>query len=143
MATREDIISTAKTYIDTPYHHQGRVKGVGLDCCGLVICVAKELGLSDYDLDGYSRTGDGVDFVEQFNKTCLPSKDLEPGNIVVIRVGRYPHHCGIVSMLKDHLSLIHAYQSQGSVKEHYLDSSWSDRIVAIYQFPNVGEQWKS
>lgn len=138
MTTQEDIVKCAKTYLETPYHHQGRVKGEGVDCCGLLLCVAHELGLSDYDLDGYSRFGDGFSFMMEFSKICgEPVKTLIAGNLVVIKVGRYPHHCGILSILDGRLSLIHAYQSLGKVVEHNLDESWCNRIVASFKFPNV------
>lgn len=69
---KEQIIAKAREFIGTPYLHQGRVKGAGIDCCGLVIQVAKELGLSDYDLTGYSRYADGVDFLKEFFEQCRP-----------------------------------------------------------------------
>jgi len=31
------IIEKAREFIDTPYEHQGRLKGIGIDCCGLII----------------------------------------------------------------------------------------------------------
>jgi len=31
------IIEKAREFIDTPYEHQGRLKGIGIDCCGLIM----------------------------------------------------------------------------------------------------------
>ena len=31
---RDDIVAAAREYLDTPFVHQGRVKGVGIDCAG-------------------------------------------------------------------------------------------------------------
>ena len=39
---KKQIIQTARQWLDTPYHHQARVKGVGVDCIGLVIGVCWE-----------------------------------------------------------------------------------------------------
>ena len=36
-----DIVTEARTWVRTPYHHQARLKGVGVDCAGLVIGVAR------------------------------------------------------------------------------------------------------
>ncbi len=36
-----DVVRTARTWLGTPYHHQGRLKGVGVDCAGLLIGVAQ------------------------------------------------------------------------------------------------------
>jgi len=35
------IIEKAREFIDTPYEHQGRLKGIGIDCCGLIILGAR------------------------------------------------------------------------------------------------------
>ena len=43
MATGLDVVRMARTWLGTPYHHQGRVKGAGVDCGGLVIGVARFL----------------------------------------------------------------------------------------------------
>ena len=34
---RDSIVAEARTWLDTPYLHQGRRKGHGVDCLGLVI----------------------------------------------------------------------------------------------------------
>ena len=44
-ATRADAVRVARTYIDTPFQHMGRLPGVGLDCAGVLVCVARELSL--------------------------------------------------------------------------------------------------
>ena len=54
-----DIVTTARKWLGTPFHHQGRVPNVGLDCVGLVIQVAKELNLSNFDTTNYSAIPDG------------------------------------------------------------------------------------
>ena len=43
--TPYDIVTQARTWIGTPYHHAAAVKGVGSDCTGLLIGVARELGI--------------------------------------------------------------------------------------------------
>ncbi len=45
MVTGQNIVDVAKTYIGTPFHHLGRIKDVGIDCVGIIICVAKELNI--------------------------------------------------------------------------------------------------
>ena len=42
-----NICQQARTWLGTPFKHQGRVKGVGVDCLGLLIGVAQELDLRD------------------------------------------------------------------------------------------------
>jgi len=45
MITRAQVVEVARTWLGTPFHHQGRVKGVGIDCVGLTIGIAQELGI--------------------------------------------------------------------------------------------------
>ena len=58
MALLSDIVDQARGYLGTPFLHQGRTRH-GLDCVGLVIRVAHDLGLSDYDIDHYARAPSG------------------------------------------------------------------------------------
>ena len=49
------LLTEARSWLDTPYHHQGRLKGVGVDCIGLIIGVAHALNLSEFDTHDYAR----------------------------------------------------------------------------------------
>ena len=37
--TRTDVVAAAREWLGTPFHHQARLRGVGVDCVGLVIGV--------------------------------------------------------------------------------------------------------
>jgi len=50
---REQIVSVARAAVGTPWRHQRRVAGLGLDCIGLLVHVAREL---DLEGAGYSKT---------------------------------------------------------------------------------------
>ena len=43
MIAREAIITAARGWAGTPYHHQASVKGVGCDCLGLIRGLWREL----------------------------------------------------------------------------------------------------
>lgn len=46
LVTGKDIIVIAKTYLGTPWKHQGgRLKHKGIDCAGYIVKVMEELGL--------------------------------------------------------------------------------------------------
>jgi cell wall-associated NlpC family hydrolase len=45
MATRAEIIAEARTWLKTPWRHQGRLKGIGCDCVGHIVCVPRALGI--------------------------------------------------------------------------------------------------
>jgi cell wall-associated NlpC family hydrolase len=48
---RSQIVAEAFTWLRTPYHHQARIKGVGVDCVWLLIEVYKSVGLVAPDFD--------------------------------------------------------------------------------------------
>ena len=145
MTTALDIVTEARTWLGTPFHHQGRVKGVGVDCAGLVICTAKELGLvaQDYDFKGYSRTPDGGSLIAECDRllTRIGQEDMRPGCVAVFHFAHDPQHLGIVAdYLHGGLSLIHALASadgKGSVVEQRLSIDILRRLVQGYAFPGV------
>jgi hypothetical protein len=59
---------------DTPFHHQARLEGVGVDCVGLVISVAREMGAvpADWDVGGYGRVPDGKRLVHHLSERLVP-----------------------------------------------------------------------
>ena len=36
---RARIVAEAMTWLGTPYHHRGKLKGIGVDCAQLPLCV--------------------------------------------------------------------------------------------------------
>ena len=47
--TRMDIVREAREWIDTPFKHQGHLKGVACDCIGLIKAIGMQHKLMDYD----------------------------------------------------------------------------------------------
>ncbi|MFN7948388.1 MAG: NlpC/P60 family protein [Blastocatellia bacterium] len=98
MVTREQLIAAARLRLGTPYQHQGR-DGFGLDCIGLLLVVAHELGLSDFDFLEYSTRPDGV----TFQRLCgahmdeIPVTEARAGDVLLLRFGRLPQHAGILT----------------------------------------------
>ncbi len=139
MTCRAQITQVARTYLNTPFHHQGRVKGRkgGIDCVGLVAGPGKELRLLTYDVQVYSRTPDGSLLVHA--RKCLversPGQRLE-GTIVLFQMrasDNGPHHMGLLTPA----GLIHTYANIGKVVEHSLTKAWSERIVAAFDYPGI------
>lgn len=145
---RADVVSKAREYLGTKFGHQGRVKGLALDCVGLPLCVAGELGLKGKNgetLDGnhynvYTRQPLG-DYVLDMCKKLLTQKPIrlmQPGDVLSLRVETAACHVGIVSEVNGVLSIIHAYD--GGVKkcvEHELGARWKERIAGCFRFPEV------
>lgn len=141
MPTRAEVVAKAREYLGTPFADQGRIKRLCIDCIGLPLCVAQELGLldrngepilgSDYRNYG-SQPVDEVIHSEFCRRLTL--KDItEPGDAVTIRLSRRAIcHAGIVT----DCGLIHAVKPRGVV-EHVIDDRWRKRITGIFQFPGV------
>lgn len=134
MPTRQDIIDTARQYLDTPFHHQARVKGVGIDCAGLLICVARDLGLQHYDVQGYSSVPSGSDFVKHLDANLDPIQAIEPGCVLLMTFAIDPQHVAIATSEN---SIIHSYAIVRRCVEHDLDAKWRSSIRKIYRFRGI------
>jgi cell wall-associated NlpC family hydrolase len=55
-----EIVEKAREFLGTPWHHDARIKGVGIDCTGLLACTLAELGVPVQDQRGYN-LGDQYD----------------------------------------------------------------------------------
>ena len=146
---RNVIVECARTYVGTPFPHQGRVKGKGIDCVGLPLCVAAELGLKDkrgnpihVELAGkYSDQPQGNLVHETvgyyINRKGMP--DMKPGDVLTMWVAHgATTHAGIVGDSPEGLTVIHATSGAGDAcVEHLLTGYWREHIAGVFQFPEV------
>jgi cell wall-associated NlpC family hydrolase len=134
------IIKTAREYIDTPFHWHGRVKGVGVDCAGLPICVGREIGLFPplFDLRDYGNLP--VNMIETLGAYLeeIPKDHAQTGDLLIFRIKRSPTHCGILSEWDGGKTVIHC-DMRWDVQEHSLDQKWADRIVAAFDMKTFKE----
>ncbi len=144
--TRTRILSLARSWIGTPYHHQASARGAGVDCVGLVRGVYRSLyGREAETLPGYSRdwaeaTGDEtlIDAARRHLIEIAPA-DLQPGDVLVFRYR--PHlvakHTAILSATPTaEATLIHALEG-AEVAEVALNDWWRRRIAAAFAFPGI------
>jgi cell wall-associated NlpC family hydrolase len=144
MSTRADIVRVARSYLGTPFHHLGRLPGVGLDCAGVLVCVCRELGLvsAGFDTPAYSPTPDGrtlLDGCAQY-MTPIDREAMQPGDAILVITDLHPQHLAI---LGDHahggLSIIHAaaLARPARVIETRLLFSRAQRFVAAFALPGI------
>ncbi len=110
--------------------------GRGLDCVGLALVVARELGLSDYDWTGYSRLPQPRLLFAHAARAGFRRKDMgcvTGGDLLVMRFHEDPAHVAIAT--ERAAGIIHACARRGRVVEHRLDRRWRDRIVGCFLFP--------
>lgn len=125
------ITELARECVGTPFYHQGRVKGVGMDCAGVVAYVLDGLNLPYNDAKGYPRTPfDGM------LKKCLDDEpslheisSIEPGCVILMRVTNDPQHLAIWTGEK----IIHGSLEVGMVAEQSMPPSRKAKIVSCYR----------
>jgi cell wall-associated NlpC family hydrolase len=148
MTMRSDIVAYARTLIGTPFHHAARLPGVGVDCAGVLVLVARQCALvsQDFDLPAYAEHPDGrtmLAWCDKYMGARLTEKTMQPGDAVVMITDRLPQHLGV---LGDHrhggLSLIHASNTANPPRVIETGLRWlpNQRFVASYSFPGV-ELW--
>lgn len=135
--TVTQIIAAARACIGTPFRHQGRIPCVALDCAGLVVAVAKDIGADYIDRPNYGRMPSGG-LLESVldDQPCLvrvPNAARQAGDVLLMRFTGEPQHLAICAGE----TIIHSYQQVGRVCEHRLADVWIARIVRVYRFRGV------
>jgi len=115
---RIEVVATAMQWQNTPYHHQGNLKGVGVDCVMLMVEIYKACGVippqtdpRPYAHDWHTHRNEELylcglaEFAEQVE---VP----EPGDIALFKFGRCVSHGAIVMRWP---LVMHAYLEQGAV----------------------------
>lgn len=98
---RAAVIAEAYTWLRTPYHHQGRVKGAGVDCATLLAEVyattghIEPLDLGNYSMQWHLHRSEEL-YLGWLEKCGVEIDAPKPGDVVVFKVGRCYSHGGIV-----------------------------------------------
>jgi NlpC/P60 family putative phage cell wall peptidase len=140
---RDKIIEEAKSWFGTPYHHQARVKGVGVDCAQLVAGVAenvfpalKPINNQVYSVEWHLHNREELmcQIIESFNCEEKPIEEREPGDILTFKFGRVNSHMGI---LIENNQFIHARIDTKKVVINQLSGDWLERLGKVYNFPSL------
>jgi cell wall-associated NlpC family hydrolase len=133
--TPDRIVAAARTWLGVPWRHQGRTRA-GIDCVGLVVMVAKQLGLSDYDSTAYSRRPQGQGFVEHFRAhlDVIPIPNARIGDILVFADHAYPCHCGVLTERLKTPHLLHAHALRRKVIEEPYAGEWPLKVKFAFRF---------
>ncbi|MER2626218.1 MAG: NlpC/P60 family protein [Accumulibacter sp.] len=135
--TADDILTAARQCLGTPFRHQGRLVAFGLDCAGVAIHVAREIGAGVIDVSGYGRTPAHGQLERSLDsQPCLERvflEDRQAGDLLLMRFASDPQHLAICAGA----TIIHAYEAAGKCCEHRLNDLWAARIVRVYRFRRV------
>lgn len=131
----QDVINKAREALGTPYQHQGRLIGLGLDCIGLAAYIAKSLGLDYIDGQTYGHIPHGglLEYAINMQPCLYLVNDMSPGDLILMRYGRHPQHVAIFTGA----TIVHAFEPSGRVVENRIDDRAQDRITHSYRFKRM------
>jgi cell wall-associated NlpC family hydrolase len=143
-ASRAEIVKLARTCLGTPFRHQGRLPGHGLDCAGLIIHVSNTLGLSEpYAFTSYSHFPNQSKVQLELSQymTRVSVEGALPADVALIADdGNHSCHMGILARdARGELTLIHASARHRSVVEHCLDDDTRKRMRGVFRFKGISE----
>lgn len=142
---RAAVVAEARSWLRTPYHHMGRVKGAGVDCATLLAEVYARTGViapvsipyypPDWHLhrDAERYLGFVLDYAQEISCVAQasaesrrePSCEAKPGDLALWRFGRCFSHGAIVI---DWPLVIHAYAGRGCVLEDAACARWLSQL---------------
>jgi NlpC/P60 family putative phage cell wall peptidase len=134
---REQIVAEARTWLGTPFHHQGRLRGVGVDCGGLILGVGKALGLMDYAAAPvYGRRPNGPEMRTLCDAllAARPCDERRGGNILLFAFDVQDQHLAI---LTGEGTIVHVLAQARACVEHQFDARWQRFVSAVYSYRGV------
>ena len=132
-------VPQARAWLGTPWVHQARLPGVGVDCVGLLIGISRALGVvpQGFDVTGYARQPDGHALMRHLRGLLdyVPLADLRPGDFLCVAFDQHPQHVGVVGdYVHGGPSIIHAINGRGVVETRLMFSAGM-RFVAGFALP--------
>jgi NlpC/P60 family putative phage cell wall peptidase len=120
-AERATVVAEARSWVGCPYHHQARLKGVGIDCATLLAAVFENCGLvAPVDIPNYSPQWfmhqDAELYMERVLQHAKATDDPKPGDVALWKIGKCFAH-GAIIVAPGWPAIIHAYKPAGLVLE--------------------------
>lgn len=141
--TAQQIIDEARTWLGTPWQHQGSLKGVGADCAGFIEGVNINCGLlvRQAFAKDYRRREDGATMLHLLNElTEFSDSETRLASIIAFHDGRepsVPRHLAFASQILPHTTyIIHSSERMG-VAEHRIDASWIKKIHSLWRIKGI------
>lgn len=130
-AERTAVSVQAQTWRGTPFHHEARIKGAGVDCAQLIYATFADLGLipefkiEHYPQDWHLHKGEEryLNYVLQYaDEMSVPPERMPlAGDIILFRFGRTYSHGAIVISWPN---LIHSYVDKVVTVDNLDQSPW-------------------
>jgi cell wall-associated NlpC family hydrolase len=137
------IVTAARAHLGVTWMHQGRSRE-GVDCLGLVLLVAHQFALTDFDTRDYARQAKDESMLEQCREHLfeIPRAAAQPGDVAVMRFANNRHIGIFGDYVHGGLSLIHAFsQAPRKVVEHRFSDDWlrgyGASLMGCFRFPGI------
>lgn len=138
MTRPADLVRCARLWNKTPFHHRGRIKGVGCDCLMLIVEASIEAGYlpADFEVPDYPEDlmfhQNDTRYIDGILGYCDEVAEPLPGDIAMWFFGRIFCHGAIVTAWP---RIIHAYKRHGAVLEMNIneDSRLMNRAVRFFR----------
>lgn len=128
-------VSAARACLNTLFHHQGRIPGIGLDCIGLVIVALRATGMHIQDRTDYGRRPDGKSLAAALTAHgATPVDAIAAGDVLLFRYDGQPQHVALATSAD---SMIHSFAPAGKVVETMIGDYWRRRLVGVYRFEEL------
>lgn len=134
LATREDVVTEARTWLGTPYHHQALIKGVGVDCAMLLVGVYAGVGMIEgveprpYPRDWHLHRSEEK-YLGWLQSLSQQVPEPGVGDVLVWHFGRTFSHGGIYI---GNGEIIHSYLGLGCILGHVDDACFAGRETRAF-----------
>lgn len=129
------LVARARAMVGTPWHHQGRAPGAGIDCVGLLVEAGRAEGLRVIDSTLYGDHPDPGELEQHLEANCdRVTGEPHPADIVRMWMRRRsdPVHAALWT---GEGTIIHAFRANGAgeVREDPIEH-WLERFVDFWRY---------
>lgn len=134
----QTLSKAASQYVGVRFRHMGRSGNTGLDCIGLIIKSAADIGITFTDQAIYGRLPNEYGLYNKMQSQLKEkTTNVEDSDILLFNINGFPSHVGVVENISGELYLIHSYAPMKKVVKHRLTNEWLDKVHTIFQTYNI------
>ena len=134
----EAFVAAARSYVGVPWRHLGRAR-TGVDCIGLVLLAARDVGVDLPDPAPYAREPQGTRLLEGILAHAQRVSEVRVGDVLLFRMGLYGGHVGIASLHPAWgvPACLHAYAPRRQVVEQPMDAELRAALIGAFRLPSL------
>lgn len=144
----QKLVKEAMTWVGTPFHDQGRLKQVGVDCSHFIDEVFTNIGVVTGGIPNFSTEEDGsilISLLENYRTPdskgmlFVPFENRSPGDVIAFcdencREPDKVRHLAFISERTVTTTFIIEAGRKGTVR-HRMDGHWNRRTHSVWRYP--------